>query len=232
VSQSVKYVGNAVDPDRKKVLNDEPVSQKEFSDHELSTFRCVFSNEVSLAIRQSVPLFRAGPYCNLSAQQGAFCRLEEMLKASKFEIVNVTRSSYTKDEAMFRVQVRVPVLQAYYKDLFKQELKPGTKGYALVSFYVGVCKEQIKLLKKNVFLAALDEEVRRVMGEEPDRIADPAFDPERIFPGFLKNMRLERRFHYLPLTPDQGVVSNKRYYQSREGFYYLIEVDGFAALTS
>jgi hypothetical protein len=210
----------------------EPLSQKEYRKNELSAFRCLFSEEVSKTIRQSAKLFKDGIYCNLSAQQGAFNRLEEVLKASKFEIVSVTRSSFEKDEAMFQVMVRIPVMQTFYKELFKQELAEGTKGYVMVSFYMGVCKEFVRLEKKNEMLDLLDKAIRKARhGDEPTPVTDPAFDPLLVIPSLLKNMRLDRRYRYM-LFGDQGTVSPKRYYQSPEGFIYQIEIDGYSAMAS
>lgn len=226
---SFKYFGKQADPDRKFIFSGQAMSQVEFAATELTVFRSVYTEQVTKAIRESGRLFSDSMYCNLSSQLGAFARLEETLTSSKFELVEITASSHEKEEAVFRVQTRIPVLASYYKQLFTEPMPAGAKGYVLVSFYVGLAKEFLRLSKKDELIELLEQAIRSAKNEPITPVNDPAFDPDRVIPNLLKGMRLDRRYDYMALQ-DGDWVSPKRFYQSPEGFIYHVEIDGYSAL--
>lgn len=226
MNRAFKYYGKDPDPNRKWIFSGQPINMAEYRMSELINFRTVFRNEVSSTVRKSVSLFRPSIYENFPPQQSAFDRLEELFKNAKFEILNITRTSFEKNEAVYRVQARIPVMRCYYDRVFaNKEMPEGTKGYMLVSFYIGVSREFLMLQKPNELIDQLHKATRKAKDlPEPDE----AFDPEKALGGFIAAGRMEPRYNYLASTETFG---RKRYYQTPEGFLYLIEIDGYAALT-
>lgn len=217
-----QYVGRKPSKDLKTVLNAPLMPEEEFTRSKISTFRSLFRDQVSLTIRNSGSIFRDGTYQHLASQHGAFDRLMEALEHSSFELVQVVRGSDERDEFLCRVQVRAAVMPGHNEEIFTEKLAADVKSFVLVSFYAGVCKDFIALMKKNDLAEGI---FQTADAEKPAK--DEAFDPENVIPSFIKTLRLERRYRY---SLDKETVTPDQFYQSPEGFFYRIEVDGYAAL--
>lgn len=223
MKRAFQFYGKQPDLDQKQIRNDDPVNLTEYRNNELRSFTEVFRREVMQTVRHSGGLFTSGSYCDLSPQFEAFDRLKEILKNAKFELHSIELASAQKDEALYRVQVRIPVISMYYSKLFKEPIPPGAAGHVLVSFYTGVCHEFISLKKPDELMDLLKKATNSADGTpEPD----PAFDPQNVIPSFLTANRLEVRHNYLNSKERFG---HNRFYQSPEGFIYRIEIDGYSA---
>lgn len=225
MQQSYQFYGKSPDPDLKKMRTEEPINLAEYRQNELRSFGDVFRKEVRDTVRNSRKWFSDGIYQNLSPQFEAFDHLKEMFKNAKFELQSIMRASDKKDEALYRVQVRVPVLSVFYNKLFKEPTPPGTTGHVLISFHTGVCREFVSLGKREELIDLLKKATRSAKG---DKEPDPAFDPINIIPAFLQHNRLEARYNYLKSEERFGYTC---LFQSPEGFIYKIEIDGYSALT-
>jgi hypothetical protein len=220
-----QFYGKQPDLDQKQIRNDEPINLVEYRNNELRSFTEVFRREVMQTVRHSGGLFSHSSYCDLNPQFEAFDRLKEMLKNAKWEIHSIEQASFKKDEALYRVQVRISVMSSYYSKLFKEPLPPGSNGYVLISFYTGVCREFTSLHKPCDLNDMMGRAARASKGLAEQ---DPAFDPQNIIPVFLDANRFIVRHNYLDSAERYG---HTRYYQTPEGFIYRIEVDGYSAFT-
>lgn len=218
-----KYFGKTPDPDRKMIFSGAPIDLQEFRHGELTSFSQAYRNEVSNTVRRSRKLFRNGIYCTLTPQLGSFDHLRDMFKNAGYSLEAITRASFEKDEALFRVQVRVPVEPSLFGKVFHEKLiQPESKGFVNVSFYVGVCPAFVSLQKPDELMDMLRQATKKAKDESDP---DPAFDPETVLPVFIKHNRLEVRQSYLHSDDPFG---NKKYYQSPEGYIYHIVVDGYS----
>lgn len=225
--EQFRYVGN--EGPQLTVFGIPPKSVEERQHTQISIFSRVFRQEVTavmlaqptrlvphLRLRTQVPA--PGPYARLSSQHGAFDRLIEVIEHNHYHLVDVTRASEGRDEFLCRVRVRIPTLPQFDPVLFTN-MPDGHKGYMLASFYVGVCQDFTQLLKDTALAETLDQAIQ---------VADPAsttlaetFDPEKVIPGILRSLRATRRYPYAPRDP-------VRYYQTAEGFFYRVEIEGYA----
>lgn len=220
-----KYYGKSPDPDRKKIFSGETVNLKEFRNSELTAFTLAYRNEVSSTVRRSRKLFVNGIYCTLSPQLAAFDHLQDMLKNSRYELVSITRATYEKDTALFRVQVRTQVEPGLLPHVFNEKfIQPGATGQVTISFFLGVAPEFVSLRKPDELMDMLYAATQKAK-DAP--VPDPAFEPEKVLPVFLKDHRLEVRHNYLH---GEETFANKKYYQSPEGYIYRIQIDGYSTL--
>jgi hypothetical protein len=225
VDLTFKFYGKSPDPDRRKIFSGEPINLKEFRHSELTTFAQAYRNEISNTVRRARKWFSNGIYCTITPQQGAFDHLQDMLKNSRYELTSITRASYDKDVALFRVQVQTTVEPAMFKHIFHEKLiHPDMIGKVSISFYIGVCPEFVSLQKPD----ELNDTLRAAIdAAKQTPTPDPAFQPENVLPVFLKDNRLEARHNYLY---GNSSFASKKFYQSPEGYIYRIEIDGYSAL--
>lgn len=223
--ETFQYVGKKPRTDLKTVLGTPVVvNEEEFSKKATEVFKAIFRDQVVKTVRASTNFFgNNGPYEQLEPQHGAADRLLEAIDHSSFQLVSAALASVEKDEFLCRVQIRVPIMPGFNDRLFAEKQTADTKTCALVSFYTGVCHDFAKLMKKN----NLAEEISQPTDGEKV-IQDEAFIPENVFPRFLENLRLERRYLY---SLDKEKVTSNHFYKSLDGFIYRVEIDGYAAIT-
>lgn len=220
-----KYVGDRPNPDLKSILTGLPANDELHKGKQIQTFREVFRTQVGNVIRLSSGVFRKSPYEFISPQFNAFDHLADYIEQNKYDLLGVEFDTDNIDEFVVRVSVGIPTLPMYNKRLFTilAPLPPGTKGRVNVSFYIGVSREFAGLLKHNELVEKALESF--VAAEEHK---DPAFDPQRVIPGVLKGLRLERRYLYKVVNQS---LDDRLFFQSPEGDIYRVAIDGYSAVT-
>lgn len=218
--EQFRYVGREIPPGKITLFNTPGRSLEERHETEVKVFSRLFREQVTATLRGAGGIFRRSVYIDLSAQHGAFDRLMEIVTGHDYDLLTVTRASYERDEFTCKARVQIPVQPQFYDELFTQGVPAGHKGYVVVALTLGVCKDFTLLMKQNEFMEAALKDIAANVSE----VADP-FNPERVIPGLLKQMRAERRFPYIAIGEE---AKFERYYQTAEGFIYKIEIEGYA----
>ncbi|BAW19010.1 hypothetical protein [Ralstonia phage RP12] len=247
--EQFRYVGRNPRHGKLMALHAVPASPEETYQNQISNFSKVFRDQVTTTLRSQGGLFLRSRsiYYDLPPQHGAFDRLMEIVENSNYDVASVTRSSVERGEFLCRVQVRIPTMPQFNERLFKEGIPPDHKGFVLVSFVTGVCREFTRLMKKNQLVEDALESLNKLRpgdlaelkAEEDsgtlDNLCakvtgitavekDESFDPENAIPGVLKHMRAEQRYSIMGGVANLGT---NRFYQTPEGFIYHVEIDGY-----
>lgn len=221
-----KFVGNRPDPTLLSIWSGKPENDEVHKRKQIHTLRQVYHDQIGRTLRSTNSFFlRCNRYDSIAPQFNALDRLLEYADQCKYVVTEVTPCENQRGEFLLRVLLSIPVLPMYNRELFKvlEPFPEGTKGYVNVAFYVGLCNEFTSLLSQNHLLgtalaACTDREL----------INDPAYNVERVIPGILKGLRLDRR--YLYVVKDRR-IDDRHFYQSAEGYLYRINIEGYTAHT-
>jgi hypothetical protein len=234
--EQLRYVGKQINPALKSP-DSSPIDLKAFHDSELKTFAKLFREHVIEIVRRTGGVFRSSVYKHITPQFNAFECLFDGLTYLKGDSIIVTNVSDSDEEFLVRVQSRIPVSNKG-SVLFTKPVEVYSNSYALVSFYIGLCKDFTMLSKEDEltkfsmnefdfpeFLtpAGIIATEAKKTGAKENVIDDAAFDPDVAIPEVIELLRLERRYCYA------GGLKNmtRRFYQSMEGFLVRIEIDGY-----
>jgi hypothetical protein len=220
-----RFVDNTTPPDPKVTPLDVPVrSLTERCIGDLKLFGRLFREEVTNVMRRQGGLFHRSPYADLTPQHGSFDRLMEVVEHYHYRLIDVTRCDDARNEFLCRVQMRIPVLPQFYDQLFTKGVPEGSKGFVLVSFMMGVGREFTRLTKE-----AAPEPIHLVAEPTEPETLDDAFNPDKVISGALKHLRADRRFPYVAIGEEQ---LQQHYYQTVEGFFYRVEIEGYGTAES
>jgi hypothetical protein len=190
---------------------------------EVDTFTRLYSDQLYKLLRTQGSRKQRSQYVAMSSQHGSFERLLEIIDHFHYEMVDVIPASCEADEFLCKVRVRIPTEPHYNAVLFSQGIPEGHKGYILVGFTIGVGKDFARLMKQNDLAEAGLKDV-----VEPESL-DDHFNPDKVIPGVITQMRGEPRYLYEGFNER---AKHARYYQTVEGFIYLVEIEGYATQAS
>lgn len=220
--EQFRYVGNH-SPNKLTPMGVKPRTAFERRQSEVDIFSRLFREQLFNLLKTQGSRKVRSQYAAMSSQHGAFDRLMEVIDHFHYELVDVVRVPQEADEFLCKVRVRIPTEPLYNKVLFTNGVPEGHKGYMLVGFTIGVSKAFARLMKQNdIAEGALKDVV------EPETL-DDHFNPDKVIPGVIAQMRGESRYLYEGFNEH---ARHERYYQTAEGFIYLVEVEGYATQAS
>lgn len=229
MEQGFKFYGSKVDPDAKKIWHDEPVNQEERNRNDLITCHKLFEDQLTKFMNGQRKIFNTISYERIAPQYGAFGFLNEKLfKNNKCRLIDFTLHSFTTKSMVFAVSASIPLPCEQYTKAFKQKLSCTGEGFALVTFYIGLCDDFTKLVRQNETIEKALKEMKELVGESNEA---KLFEPNEVIPDLLNDMRAEQRYRYLPEELIFEIDPLKNFfYKTPEGFIFRAEVTGYAAI--
>ena len=226
-----KYYGGMVDPDKKRLWSDEPVTQKETDARDIKSFAPGYEDQINKFIRGRTRVMSKNAYESIAPQQGAFTHLvNTLIKNGQCVLKNITLHTFTTSKMIFAVQLSIPAPSKAWSLSAGKHQSTQNNGNALVTFYIGLCDDFMHLVDKNSDIEAAMQAVKHTSAGSVGAI-DPLFVPSEVIPNVLKSLRAEQRYCYLPQDNSFNENPLKNYfYKTPEGFVFCVEIDGYNIL--
>lgn len=231
MEQGFKYYGGTVDPDKKKLWSDEPVTQKEKDARDIKFFAPVYEDQINKFIRGRTRVMSNNAYESIAPQQGAFTHLvNTLIKNGSCVLKNITLHTYNATKIIFAVQLSIPSPSKAWSLSASKHRATQSNGNALVTFYIGLCDDFMHLVDKNSDIEAAMQAVKHTSAGSVTAI-DPLFVPSEVIPDILKSLRAEQRHCYLPQDNSFNENPLKNFfYKTPEGFVFCVEINGYNIL--